>query len=695
MAFALDEYIATSEQTDFIISFSYQAQEDIKVIQNGSTLTVTIHYIFSDATTIQLVTGATTGDIILLQRSTSRTSRDVNFTPGVLTESDLDNANIQTFFMAQEAMDLADRAMNLDETDGKWTARTKIIKNVTNPILDQDAATKNYVDSATLAGFPTPLTLALGGTSAANASDARDALGIQIGTSGSVLGLLDTDNTYSGANLFTHIATENDDSALRLEVDAAGFGDVKAIHIDYTTGSVAPTEAEAPVLVCIDETLTTGGTVNAIDVLTTTEGSAEIVGIHTGVGVHPMHHDVGTFGDMDSALNKAVDVLAALSSGGAGNISVFVADNDTMTIGDAAKFAEMEIIADTGASGGGIAPIFEYSLAGDTWGTFSPIDGTDGFKHTGIISWEITDLADWVVDGNTEFSIRITRTRNGLSTTPILDEVQIAATTIYGWDKNGVITAAEVPLPRGYIDGLILSQDTDTDHDIDIANGSTRDGSDSANILLTSTLVKQIDASWTLGTDCGGLDGTESSAGTPDASTWYHIWLIKRSDTGVVDALFSESATAPTMPTDYDQKRRIGAVLTDVSANILAFFQHGDNFYWVDAIEDVADNTPGTSANTPTMSVPTGIETIVRMTVRFQNDSTSQVLITAIDETDVAPGATTLSDITSTTNAHPQYISTERKTNTSAQIRYRSSDGTISILRIWTRGWIDPRGKNS
>jgi hypothetical protein len=58
-----------------------------------------------------------------------------------------------------------------------------------------------------------------------------------------------------------------------------------------------------------------------------------------------------------------------------------------------------------------------------------------------------------------------------------------------------------------------------------------------------------------LGTAAGALD-----TGAIANSTWYHVWLIERVDTGVVDVLFSLSATAPTMPANYTRKRRIGSM---------------------------------------------------------------------------------------------------------------------------------------
>ncbi|MDH5410809.1 MAG: hypothetical protein OEY16_05425, partial [Alphaproteobacteria bacterium] len=162
--------------------------------------------------------------------------------------------------------------------------------------------------------------------------------------------------------------------------------------------------------------------------------------------------------------------------------------------------------------------------------------------------------------------------------------------------------------PRGYIDGLILSNNAiDVAHDIDIAPGVARDGGDAANLALSSVLTKRTDASWAEGNSQGGLDGTESVIGTPGANTWYHVWLIRRSDSGAVDALFSESATIPAMPVNYDQKRRIGAILTDGAGNVVEFYQGGDRFYFKDGRLDLSGN-PGTVATLHTVSTPLGIK---------------------------------------------------------------------------------------
>lgn len=239
-----------------------------------------------------------------------------------------------------------------------------------------------------------------------------------------------------------HTATTDDDHALEVVVDAAGFGDVKAIDITYTTGAITTACSEGVLLSNIDESLSTGGEVYALEVLTTSLGSAKIVGLKTGINVHPVEQFVGTFGDAASILVLAVDQLTALSDGGAGNISVFVADNDTITIGFASKFEEIEMLVDTGASGSGIAPVFEFSTGVGTWATFVPTDGTNGFRNTGSILWDDASVPTWAVGTGSEYLVRITRTKNSLTTAPILDEIQVSAVTEYSWDKDGAVSVA-------------------------------------------------------------------------------------------------------------------------------------------------------------------------------------------------------------------------------------------------------------
>ena len=168
-------------------------------------------------------------------------------------------------------------------------------------------------------------------------------------------------------------------------------------------------------------------------------------------------------------------------------------------------------------------------------------------------------------------------------------------------DKQVVVS--ELPVPLNYIAGLITSNDSgDTEHDIAIAPGVARAGDDSTNMTRAAILTKQIDAAWAVGDDAGGMD-----TGAVAADTLYAVWLIKRPDTGVVDALFSLDFAAPTMPADYTKKRLIAAIRTEAgAANIIGYLQSGDYFrYLGEIVEDVNDNTITSGVfETGTLSVP-------------------------------------------------------------------------------------------
>ncbi|MDX2368815.1 MAG: hypothetical protein QNK36_10485 [Colwellia sp.] len=267
-----------------------------------------------------------------------------------------------------------------------------------------------------------------------------------IDTSGNV-GMGTTTPTHKldvvGDQQITYTATEDDSHAMEINCHAAGYSGISALDIFYETGAQAAGTEDAALLISIDDTAAVGGEMYGVEVLVT-PGASTVTALRAGALVNPLEQLAGTFGNTDSALNKAVDVQAALASGGAGAISGFVADNDTMTFGNATKYEEMSFEISTGASGSGIAPTFEYSTGVGTWATFGPTDGTNDFRNTGVIAWDNADLPTWAVGTGVEYLIRITRTRNNLTTTPIIDEVQLATVVEYGWDKDAVITAAQI-----------------------------------------------------------------------------------------------------------------------------------------------------------------------------------------------------------------------------------------------------------
>ena len=280
-----------------------------------------------------------------------------------------------------------------------------------------------------------------------------------------------------------HTATEADDHALEIDLDAAGFGDVKALDIDYITGVLVAGSDEGIILINIDEFLATGGDIFALEVLAT-EGAASIFGMKTGVGIGPVHQDSGTFANPTTGTDNtpATDVAAMIDGNVATTTAIFEANSEYIIIGAAAAFQEMEAILTLGASGAGIKPKFEYSTAGaGTFTEFTPVDGTNGFRNTGVIAWDASDLTSHGVNTDTgTFDIRITRQRNNLSTTPVLGFIKTASTTEYIWDKDG------------NLDVLKLSTDTIEDRD-----GGDLTINPAGNLIITPAIKVQVESSAT------------------------------------------------------------------------------------------------------------------------------------------------------------------------------------------------------
>ncbi len=241
--------------------------------------------------------------------------------------------------------------------------------------------------------------------------------------------------------------------------------------------------------------------------------------------------------------------------------------------------------------------------------------------------------------------------------------------------------------PRGYLSGLTLSNNAgDATNDIDIAVGEcvTLD-SPYWRMALASSITKRLDATWAVGTGNGGLD-TGSIA-----NTTYHVWLIQRSDTLVVDALFSTSATAPTMPTNYDRKRRIGSIIR-LGATILAFTQTGDTFDLTTSTLNYS-LTSGATNILQAFTVPNGISVQAMV---YSNITVGVGSCTL----HVGSGARATANMiigqcgSSSAAADGSSITSGLWTTTSGQLRVNSSvTGTVNVVQIWTSGWVDTRGR--
>lgn len=262
--------------------------------------------------------------------------------------------------------------------------------------------------------------------------------------------------------------------------------------------------------------------------------------------------------------------------------------------------------------------------------------------------------------------------------------------------------SAQGGLPvHGHLWGLTLSNNgVDAVNDLDIAAGEAMsndaDSADAVLMRLTSSITKQLDVVWAIGTNAGMLDTGVVGNGT------YHIFVISRPDTGVVDVLASLSPSAPTMPTNYTKKRRIGSILRE-SAAIVGFVQDGDQFQRKTTVQDVNAVNPGTLAVTRTLSVPTGVNMVALFNAVVQNGGTLNVhaYFSDLAVTDEAPpidggAAPGLSLFGVATGKFLGASRNAIRTNTSAQIRSRLSESNgNTVLILNTLGWIDTRGRTN
>jgi hypothetical protein len=266
-----------------------------------------------------------------------------------------------------------------------------------------------------------------------------------------------------------------------------------------------------------------------------------------------------------------------------------------------------------------------------------------------------------------------------------------SATSSTFWRGDGTWAAPSGgSVVRSYLAGLTLST-AGSSATFSIAAGIAADSTNASMMALASAYTKTTSA-WALGTAAGSLD-----TGAIANSTWYHVFLIQRVDTSVVDVLISLSASAPTMPTNYTLFRRIGSMKTNGSAQWTKFIQDGDTFQWDAAVVDVTAVNPGTAAVTRTLSTPLGVRCQAVVTAgalaSSAADNPAGILISDLSISDQGPAIGGAFSIISY-NAPTQLGGlVSVMTNTSSQVRSRIFNSTSgTTLYVTTHGWVDRRG---
>ncbi len=255
-------------------------------------------------------------------------------------------------------------------------------------------------------------------------------------------------------------------------------------------------------------------------------------------------------------------------------------------------------------------------------------------------------------------------------------------------NTDTALAASILVAATGLLNGLTLSNNaTDATNDIDFAAGVCASESAVAAVMSHSSGTAQLDVAF--GSGNGGRFDSAISDGT------WHCFVISNGTT--VSRGFSKSlnpTAEPNYPSGYTRYRRVGSIVR-VSAAIKAFDQRGDEFLWKASVNDVTDSSPGTSAKTRTLTVPTGIPVDARLRVLVVGvNQAFRTIVTSLSQNDEAAGTNSNAGGIMSGVPNGQVASSiVVRTNTSGQIRTRGEAASGSEIYISTEGYVDRRGR--
>lgn len=325
-----------------------------------------------------------------------------------------------------------------------------------------------------------------------------------------------------------------------------------------------------------------------------------------------------------------------------------------------------------------------YDLAGAATGFQTFVAGVGATT----CYYSATDGTDWEIGIGTVTDA----TPDTLARTTILESSNAGAAV--NWGAGTKTLRCSLPhlgmFPPGHIFGLGMSNAADATNDITVAAGSARDEDDTVDMVLTAAITKRIDAAWAVGTNQGGIN-----TGAVADNTWYEVVLIMRTDTGVVDVMFTTTANRGTLPTSYTKFRRIGWVRRGSATN-LAFTQVDDYFTLTTQINDVSATATTTAAAVTLTAPPNSIARFRAGTTGSSSvNTTNATVFSEIVEGDVTPTETTgiisigAVDVAAADGGH-----FELRVSSTSTIEH-DSDGSSYTFNISTYGWIDHRRRLS
>ena len=262
MPYSYNIYAGNGSTTQYAVAFPYIRKEHIVAYVN---YTLTSAFTWVNDSTIQFTTAPGAGVRVEIRRLTPLPGNLVDYADGsTLVAADLDTSNLQHLYKEQEIDDDIKQSVYVDPLTGFPTASNQRITNVADPVAAQDAATKNYVDTTTVASAGDTMTgvLAMGAnkiTGLGNPTNAQDAATKTYVDTTTVASAGDTMTgpLAMGANKITGLGepTANQDAATKNYVDSTTWNN--------TDETIDSTETWVSSNAYIG---TTGATTNEMDV---------------------------------------------------------------------------------------------------------------------------------------------------------------------------------------------------------------------------------------------------------------------------------------------------------------------------------------------------------------------------------------------------------------------------------------------
>lgn len=260
------------------------------------------------------------------------------------------------------------------------------------------------------------------------------------------------------------------------------------------------------------------------------------------------------------------------------------------------------------------------------------------------------------------------------------------------YDGSVLRVMSIAPFQKGYLFGLLPANDSGTPNTkIDIGAGQCRSDDDTVDFTYGSTFIKDLSATWVVGSGNGGLD-----TGALGNSLSYDIYAVGKVDGTAPDFIVTLSSNAgPAYPSGYAVKRLVGQFMTDASAHIRAGTWYPDgSFTYAVPISDAAVSNAGTAAVLRALSAPPNAIAVFNAWLNNVTTAAIQLLMTDPAQTDTTP-TTTIFDIRATATSQVNGGEFRRRLNSSSQVRTRQqASGASDAFDIVTRGWITDRKMN-